>query len=731
MSESELDKQLEAELEEIRQQEAELNRRKIELHDRKRAEMKRAHEERLRLDEEERQRKLREEQERATEIRACDFNGFFVNVKVLPEIRTDVLDALRNTFGRQFDAYSAVNRIPVEHWKSLKEKLLALPRVKVTHLLGVEEKIRKYETAPEFSIELREKHFLVTPHQKAPQSPIRDIPGADFYREKNYWTIPLTEGWRLFEAMEPYAKDEQGRGVVWAKDALALVESEIERRTKLDAVALKQDSDIDVKFQPGFVLRPFQRVGVEFIDLAKGRALLADQMGLGKTWQALGYAVLRDLRTVVVCPAHLKANWAREIYQLTGQHPTILQGREPDQFAVTTMLLNKPKFTIINYDIISTKVMTQRTETTDEKGDVHVVLPQERWLWADLINMSKPDYIIADEAHYIKNTDSNRSKAVRLLQSQHRLPMTGTPILNRPGEYWAVLNWVRPDLFPSEDKFLYQYTNGGKTPKNVAELREILKSIMLRRLKKDVVSELPPINRITQLHELDPNAQAQYKLVLAGVYKAIDSYGNEVERNVTSILAEIGKLKEVCAHATVDRTVELAAELYDTEQDATDAKGGNKKVLIFSQYKDVVRKIAFGLGREAISWTGDTAFEERTRLEGEFQNNPDVHFLVVSLMTGQTGLNLTAAGHVIFNDLYWTPAAHQQAEERAYGRLSNMHGADSYYVVCVNTIMEWIQELLAGKLDIINQTVEGIDAERNPSIGMEIIRRLKEAMGRS
>jgi len=721
VSESEFEQQIEAELQEIRRQEEELNRKKIELHDRKRAEMKRAYDE-------EQAKKLREMQERVTEIRACDFNGFFVNVKVLPEIRADLLAILRNVYGRQYDNYASVNRIPVEHWASLKQQALALPNVKVTHLLGIEEKIRRYETAPEFSIELRDKNFLVIPHQKAPQHILQRIPGSDFYREKNHWSIPLTEGWRLFEAMEPFASDKSGRGVVWGKDALALVESEIERRTKLDAVALKQDSDIEVNFKPGFVLRPFQKVGIEFIDLARGRALLTDQMGLGKTWQALGYAVLRNLRTVIVCPAHLKANWAREIYQLTGEHPTILQGREPDQFAIATMLMNKPKYTIINYDIISTKVMTARKETTDEKGDVHVVLPQERWLWADLINMSQPDYIIADEAHYIKNTDSNRSKAVRLLKSEHRLPMTGTPILNRPGEYWAVLNWVRPDLFPSEDKFLYQYTNGGKSPKNVAELREILKSIMIRRLKKDVVAELPPINRITQLHELDEASRAIYKKVLEGVYKVIDSYGNEVEKNVTSILAEIGKLKEVCAHATVDRTVELAGELYDTEQDATDAKGGNKKVLIFSQYKDPVRKIALGLGREAIYWTGDTAFEERTRLESEFQNNPDVHFLVVSLMTGQTGLNLTAAGHVIFNDLYWTPAAHQQAEERAYGRLSNMHGADSYYLVCVNTIMEWIQELLAEKLDVINQTVEGIDAERNPSIGMAIIQRLKEAM---
>jgi len=338
--------------------------------------------------------------------------------------------------------------------------------------------------------------------------------------------------------------------------------------------------------------------------------------------------------------------------------------------------------------------------------------------------------VVADEAHYIKNTDANRSKALRQLKSKHRLPMTGTPILNRPGEYWAILNWVRPELFPSEDKFLSQYTNNGRTARNIEELRELLKTIMIRRLKKDVVSELPPLNRITNLHELSDHGKAQYQKVLAGVYKAIDDAGNQVERNITSILVELGKLKEVCAHDKIDAVADLAIDLWDTEQDSTDDKLGNKKVLIFSQYKDVVRKIAAKLGQEAIYWTGDTSFEERTRLEHEFQNNPNVHFLVISLMTGQTGLNLTAAGHIIFADLYWTPAAHAQAEERAYGRLSNLHGAESYYIVAVGTIEEWIQELLQGKLNVINQVVEGIDAERDPSIGVEIINRLRAAMGR-
>lgn len=722
--------EVDEELARLRDQKAALDKAMAELYDRQRhaAMHKRALE--IEKEREEAERKRRAELERVIEIRTCDFNGMFVNVKVLPDIRSDVLTVLRSIYGRQFDGYSGVNRIPIEHWEDFKSRVAALPNVKVTHLLGVEGKISKFLTAPEFLIELKERTLQVTPHHKAITGSIQNIPGAQFSSEKKQYQIPLTEGWRLFDILESYTRQGEKREIVWQPEALKLVEEEVARRAKLDTVALKSDSDIDVQFKNGHALRPFQKVGVEFTDLADGRALIADQMGLGKTWQAIGYAVLRELRTVIVCPAHLKANWAREILQLTGEYPAILSGREPDKFAIEMMLITKPKFTIINYDILGAKVKTPEKITVDEKGFKHVVPPEDRWLWSDLINMSNPDLVVADEAHYIKNTDANRSKALRMLKPRHRIPMTGTPILNRPGEYWAILNWIRPELFPSEDKFISQYTNNGRSARNVEELRELLRTIMIRRLKKDVVAELPPINRITNLHELSDEARKAYQKVLQGVYRAIDAAGNQVERNVTNILVEIGKLKEVCAHDKVDAVAELATDLWDTELDATDDRLGNKKVLIFSQYKDVVRKIAARLGQEAIYWTGDTSFEERTRLEREFQTNPDVHFLVISLMTGQTGLNLTAAGHIIFADLYWTPAAHAQAEERAYGRLSNLHGAESYYLVAVNTVEEWIQELLQAKLGIINQVVEGIDAERDPSIGMEIINRLRAAMGR-
>ena len=720
---------IQKQLDEARLAQEAANRRIAELYDRQRELARIEAEEKRRADilEAERVRKL--EQESPREVRVKLFEHLNVGVTLLPDTRSDILEILRATPGWQFNAYTQITWLPVDAWESVREKLKALPNVKVTHLLGMQEKIDKYLHGPEFTIQLFEKYLQISYHPRAISGVLSAIPGIRWKAEDYSCQVPISEGWRLLDIFEGYTRQGEKKHIFWDTKALAIVQEEIERRVALDKVVLEQDTDLVNPFKNGHELRPFQKVGVKFIKLSKGRTLLADQMGLGKTWQAIAYAMSENLRVVVICPAHLKANWAREIKQLTDEMAFILSGREPDEFTIKKMLLDKPRYSIINYDILGFKTVQPMQDRKNEDGTITRIPAKDRFLWAELIAMSKPDLVILDEAHYIKNTSANRTRAILGIQPEHRLPMTGTPVLNRIGEYFSVLHWVRPDVFPSEERFYRDYTLDGKTPKNLNSLRDILKPVMIRRLKKDVVADLPPLNRITETHELSEAAILEYRKVLAGVYRAIDEAGNHVERNITSILTEIGKLKEVCARDKIQHTVDLAIELYETEQDADDAKGGRKKVLIFSQFKETTRLIAERLGASARFWTGDTPMEKRTELERQFQTDPNVKFLVVSLMTGQTGLNLTAAGHVIFNDLYWTPAAHAQAEERAYGRLSDLHGADSYYVVAQNTIEDWIQELLQGKMNLINMTVEGIDAERDVSVGMAIIQRLKEARG--
>lgn len=674
---------------------------------------------------------------RETEIRVCDLTATgAVNIKILPDMRPDILPIIRSIPGRTYDATVSVNRMSLEAWNNAKKELLKLPNVKITHLLGVEEKIQAAVNRPEFHVLILGKDLRIVPHPQAYKTVITDLPGGAYATSNGDLKLPLSEAWRLLDVFEKYRRFEPGVPITsaddgkrifkWEPSALALAENELRKRAKLDEILLMKDAPLDIKFHLGQELMPFQRVGVHALDTLDGVGFLADQMGLGKTWQAIALALLRGARVVVVCPAHLKANWMREIINLTGIIPEVLYGREPDADDVNTLVVKKPRFVIINYDILGSRTEMEESRTTDEEGRVHVKPKHNRYLWADLINMSKPDLIVLDEAHYIKNSEAHRSKACTSLVAPGRLPMSGTPILNRPGEFFAALHWLQPEVFPDESRFLGTYTNNGKGARNVAQLRELLRPIMIRRLKKDVVADLPAINRIERYLELSPEGKLRYAEVLAGVYRAIDKAGNEVERNITSILVEIGKLKEVCAMDAVPHVVEHAIDLNDTESDA--ATHGEGKVLIFSYYKHVVQAIAHKLG--CPFWTGDTPMETRNRLEKQFQEDANSRFLVVSLMSGQTGLNLTAAGHVIFADLYWTPAAHAQAEERAYGRLSDLHGADSYYFMATGTIMEWVwTDMILPKIALINEVVEGMNEERDVNAFMGIIERFKQLRG--
>lgn len=702
---------LEAENERLRLEAEELNRERYRAGERLRAlQRQKADAELLALN------------SRETELRVCDLTvQGIVNVKVLPDMRPDILPIMRMIPGRMFDATVCVNRMPLESWLEVKPRFEELLNVKVTHSLGIYERIQKFINRPEFHIMILGKEIRIHPHPSAYKHNVLALPGAAWATDNQSIKLPISEAWRLLDIFASYKRTENDK-IVWEKDALELAERELQRRASLDSILAMKDAEIDVKFARGQELMPFQRVGVKALDTVEGVAFLADQMGLGKTWQAVAFALLRKLRVIVVCPAHLKANWMREIINLTGEIPTVLYGREPDADDMHTLLAKKPRFTIINYDILGAKTVSEKRIEVGEDGLKREIPERTRYLWTDLINMSKPDLVVLDEAHYIKNSDAHRSKACVQLVAPHRLPMSGTPILNRPGEFYPALHWLSPEIFPSEEKFLYTYTNNGRGARNVAQLRELLKPLMIRRLKKDVVADLPPINRIQRFYELSPEAKMLYAEVLKGVYRAIDDAGNSVERNVTNILVELGKLKEVCAMDAVEHVVETAQELAATEEDAT-SNGG--KVLIFSQYKRVVGAIASQLN--CPSWTGDTSMERRNQMELQFQTDPRSRYLVVSLMTGQTGLNLTAASHVIFADLYWTPASHAQAEERAYGRLSDLHGADSYYFMASDSIMQWIwEDVIQGKIQLINEVVEGLDAERDVNAIMSIIKRFKE-----
>ncbi len=527
-------------------------------------------------------------------------------------------------------------------------------------------------------------------------------------KKETIWTLALVEGYRLEEAIKNLEYTEA------AKIALGL---EKDKKDRQQTIADKKDSDIEVNFLNDCVLRPFQKVGIEFAANANGNAIIADGTGLGKTWQGIGLCEYLNRPAVIVCPASVKENWRREIKRLTGHEAYVCKKTEPGEWDVEMFAKGTFKYVIMNYDIFG-----KGFDIGEGKEKI------TRYFWADVIRETGTyKQIIFDEAHRIKNTSANRTKAtLHLGDDMNYLFLTATPVLNRPRELYSPLRLIRPGQYLSEQHFLENYMWSDGKVRNVEHLRQTLSTILIRRKREDVQKDLPPIERIYDWYELSEEAMSRYQTALEGLYTSLKEFDPDRSKNnlvIDGILAQITRLKQIVAQDKVERIAELALELVDSEE----GEGlGQGKVVIFSAFKPVVRAIARRLGHEAVCFDGDVKPEDRQPIVDQFQNDKNIKFLVATGQTAGEGLTMTAGGFVIFSDFGWTPAYHHQCEGRIYGRLNEAHGAISYYIVGLNTIEEWIQELLAKKLQIIEQVIEGNDdVDAGKSMGYELIKMLK------
>ena len=636
-----------------------------------------------------------------------------------PVYKKEYVDFLRNVSGRVYLSVdvgkSNKNMIPCTELGYVLEKLTGMEGMTVDWDFQAYQRFQEWktlrvawETRPDFWVDYdgEKKQFIIK--QGAGSTYTMDyVYGTRRHttKKETIWTLALVEGYRL--------KDQLNRVEYTEVAETALTEEQKKKDAQQD-IAEKKDSDVEVHFLNDCELRPFQKVGIEFAANANGNAIIADGTGLGKTWQAIGLCEYLDRHAIIVCPASVKENWRREIKRLTGHDAYVCKGGEPGQWDVEMFAKGTFKYVIMNYDILGKGFPIG-------EGKEKII----RYFWADVIRETGTyKQMIFDEAHKIKNTSANRTKAtLHLGDDMNYLFLTATPVLNRPRELYSPLRLIRPGQYLSEQHFLENYMWSDGKVRNVDHLRQTLSTILIRRKREDVQKDLPPIERIYDWYELSEEATVRYQLALEGLYKALEEFSPNDTKDmfINGILAQITRLKQIVAQDKVDRIAELATELVDSEEGE-----GKGKVVIFSGFKPVVRGIARRLGHEAVCFDGDVPPAERQPIVDQFQNDPKIKFLVATGQTAGEGLTMTAGGYVIFSDFGWTPAYHQQCEGRIYGRLNEAHGAISYYIVGINTIEEWIQELLAKKLQIIEQVVEGNDdVDAGKSMGYELIKMLK------
>lgn len=486
------------------------------------------------------------------------------------------------------------------------------------------------------------------------------------------------------ERLKEYATDA---------DVIAALEAQGKKIEAAVAESKAVDATIDIPCPTGLEYMPFQRAGIAFAE-TRANVLIADEMGLGKTIQALGICNHTQAQKIlIVCPASLKLNWGREAEKwLTGKREIeILNGKESER---------KSQIYIINYDILSK----------------HKWIAEENW-----------DIVICDESHYLKNPKAIRTKAALeiLKKAKKKVMLTGTPIMNRPIELQTVLAALDCDFAKNWFGYAKRYCAARQNrfgwdvsgASNLDELQEKLRaSVMVRRLKKDVLSELPaktrqiieiPADKFSSAVKKEMKIMQSYedkKKELAALKKQAaeqkddEGFKDKIEslRSAVSLdFAEISKVRHETALAKTEFTIEYITDMLESRD----------KIILFAHHIDVIDKLCSAFPDIAVKFTGEMSAEDKQKSVDRFQSDPGCKIFIGSIMAAGVGITLTAANTVVFHELEWTPSVISQAEDRAH-RIGQKENVLIQHLVIDSSIDAMLAKKIKAKQEIIEKALD-------------------------
>lgn len=427
---------------------------------------------------------------------------------------------------------------------------------------------------------------------------------------------------------------------------------------------------------------PFQAKGVRKIRHFNGRALLADEMGLGKTLQALLYALelQSDRIVVVVCPASAKWVWQRQALEHIGWRSHVCEGRKiPKGFALRHRLV------IVNYDILKE--------------------------WGPYLRRLKPCLVIIDECHKIGNPSTQQTKNTRKLarKAKNIICISATPFDNHPIQLFPAINLLRPDVFDSRMAYAERYCKPELKPwgwqykgaENCDELhRKLQRTCMIRRLKRDVLKDLPAKRRIVE--PIDITNRKEYQ-------QAENDFIGWLTKKAPTLAKKAAKSEQLTRFGYLKR---LAARLklpFVFDWIDNFLAGTDEKLLLFGIHKSILLPIFERYKKQSVLVTGETLGKKRQLAFDQFNNDKRFRLFVGNMDAAGVNWSCTSASTSAFIELGWSSGKHEQAEDRTHGISRGRAGflSQSYYLVGHGTIEERLCDMLQRKAGIKNAVLDG------------------------
>lgn len=475
--------------------------------------------------------------------------------------------------------------------------------------------------------------------------------------------------------------------------------------------------EIKKKLSRKILTKPFkfQIEGFRKIKKLKGRALLADEMGLGKTLQALMYAnhlinqrKPKGLETpiVVMCPASVKWQWQNEILKHLGKKSVVLEKKTPGFNFNNIKHVNRDNIFIVNYDILGTIYGTAKT-------------------WNKFFRKLKPELVVLDETHYIKNRKAKRTRYTRDLCEKVKrvIAISGTPLTNRPAELWPTLHVLNPSKWASFKDFgerycQPEYTRFGvqyKGASNLGELhRKLTRSCMIRRKKMDVLKDLPAKTRT--LTPVTLKDMAQYVKAEREFLKWLkDTHPDRYDKTRhAQMIVQMGYLKRLAGTLKLPTMMEWIDTFLEETED---------KIVIFGVHKGVLHPLREKYEDISVLVDGGITGRKRQLAVDLFTKKKSKRIFFGNIVAAGVGLNLTVATHLAFAEINWTPGEHVQAEDRIH-RIGQKNAAMINYLLAKNTIEEDLAKLIQIKQGISDAVLDGGNAKG----GFDVYSQLEKVM---